>query len=153
MLWSGKMSTIVRIAPSDAFDKMETSGFVYVDVRTEAEFADGHPEGALNLPLMRIGEGGMMPNNDFLTILSALFPRDAKLILGCKSGARSMRAAQMLMDAGYTAFVEQRAGWDGARDAFGQLDEPGWSRAGLPTSTGEPLGASYAELRAKAGLF
>ena len=147
------MNSIVRLAPSDAFRKMKTSGFVYVDVRTEAEFADGHPEGAVNLPLMRIGAGGMTPNDDFLAVLTALFPRDTKLILGCKSGGRSMRAAQMLTDAGYTNIVEQRAGWDGARDGFGQLTEPGWSRAGLPVGTGEPRGASYAELCAKAGVL
>ena len=40
-----------------------------------------------------------------------------------------MRAAQALVAAGFTNVIDQRAGWDGARDSFGQVTEPGWSRA------------------------
>ena len=47
--------------------------------------------------------------------------------------------------------LEQRAGFDAARDPFGQIAEPGWYRAGLPVETGEPEGRSYAELKKKRG--
>jgi hypothetical protein len=52
------------------------------------------------------------------------------------------------MDAGYTNIVEQRAGWGGARDAFGKL-EPGWSKVALPSETGKPAGRHYADILAK----
>ena len=56
----------------------------------------------------------------------------------------------MMIAAGYTGVVDQRAGFDGPRDAFGQLTEPGWGPAGLPVETATP-GGSYAELKHKAG--
>ena len=144
-----EMAEILRISPEEAFDKTKASGYTYVDIRTEPEFADGHPEGAVNVPLGRIDAGGVVPNEDFLPVMLALFAKDAKLIVGCKSGRSSMRATQLLAASGFTSVIEQRAGWDGARDAFGQLIEPGWLRAGLPTEQGAPSGRCYGDLVAK----
>jgi rhodanese-related sulfurtransferase len=93
----------------------------------------------------------MVPNPDFVRVMTAAFPKDARLVFGCKTGARSMRAAQTLIAQGYSNVVEQRAGWDGARDSFGQVSEPGWSRVGLPGETGQPDGRSWADMKAKAG--
>ena len=64
--------------------------------------------------------------------MSARFAKDARIILGCKSGSRSARAAKALVDAGFTNVLDQRAGWDAKRGVFGEIIEPGWSRAGLP---------------------
>jgi hypothetical protein len=61
-----------------------------------------------------------------------------------------MRAAEALTADGYTHVIDQRAGFEGPRDAFGRVLEPGWSPAGLPVEQVTP-GGSYAELRAKAG--
>ena len=46
--------------------------------------------------------------------------------LGCAAGMRSRQAAQALEAAGFAHVVDQRAGWDGARDPFGQVVEKGW---------------------------
>ncbi len=143
------MGDVVRIGPGEAFAKMK-EGFTYLDVRSEPEYAEGHPEGAFNVPLMHLGPGGMTPNTDFLRVVQATFARDAKLVLGCKTGGRSLRAAQALLEAGFTNIVEQRAGWDGARNPFGQVTEPGWSRVGLPVEVGEHEGRSYAALKRQA---
>ncbi len=143
------MADPTRISPREAFEKMK-EGFTYVDVRSEAEFVEGHPEGAVNVPVMHTGAGGMVPNTDFLKVMAATFPKDAKIVVGCKAGGRSLRAAQALGAHGYTNVLDQRAGWDGARDSFGQMTEPGWSRAGLPAEEGAPEGRAYADLRAKA---
>ena len=80
------------------------------------------------------------PNPDFIRVMKASFPADAKIVVGCKSGVRSLRAAQALVAEGSRASLDQRAGWDGARDAFGQVVEPGWVRAGLPREDGAPAG-------------
>lgn len=143
------MASITRVSPADA-KKLLDEGYTYLDVRSEPEYAAGHPVGAHNVPIMIAGPRGMTANDDFLAVMSALYPKDAKLVVGCRSGQRSMRAAEQLAAAGYTAFVEQRAGFDGSRDPFGGLIEPGWAPAGLPVETSTP-GGSYAELRAKAG--
>ena len=139
-----------RISPQEASAKL-AEGFTYVDVRTVEEFEAGHPPGAVNVPLMHAAPGGMTPNPEFLRVLSAVFQVDAKLVVGCKAGGRSLRAARALLGAGFTSVLDQRAGWDGARDAFGQLTEPGWSRAGLPAEHGQPAGRSWEDVKKRAG--
>jgi len=142
------MADIKRISPQEANEKL-AEGWTYVDVRTTEEFADGHPAGAVNVPLMLAGGGGMAPNADFVRVMSAAFPKDAKIVCGCKVGGRSLRAAQALVAEGFTNVLDQRAGWDGARNPFGQVTEPGWSRVGLPTEQGQPAGRSWEEMKKK----
>ena len=121
-----------RISPQEAAEHL-ARGYTYLDVRTEEEFAEGRPAGAVNIPFAVFSGGTMVPNPEFLTQVGAAFSKDAKLVVGCKSGGRSMRAVRALLEAGFTDVLDQRAGWDGARDGFGQLSEPGWSRVGLPS--------------------
>ncbi len=102
---------------------MTGEGYAYVDVRPPEEFEDGHPEGAVNVPF----------DDAFVAVMSARFAKDARIILGCRSGRRSARASEALVAAGFTDVLDQRAGWDAARGAFGEITEPGWSRCGLPT--------------------
>ncbi len=144
------MADPTRISPQEASAKL-AEGWTYVDVRTTQEFEAGHPPGAVNVPVALAGPGGMTPNPDFLRVMGAAFAPDAKLVVGCKAGGRSLRAAQMLLGAGFTNVVDQRAGWDGARNPFGQMTEPGWSRAGLPVEEGQPAGRSYEDVKRKAG--
>jgi rhodanese-related sulfurtransferase len=141
---------VTRLSPQEAEAKLN-EGYTYLDVRTEAEFGEGHPQGAVNVPVALAGGGSMLPNADFGAVVAASFGKETKLVVGCKSGGRSMRAAQLLLEAGYTHVVELRPGFDGARDAFGQITEPGWSRAGLAVEKGQPEGRSYASLKTRAG--
>jgi rhodanese-related sulfurtransferase len=143
------MTNATRISPQEASEKL-AEGWTYVDVRTVEEFEAGHPAGAVNVPIMHAAPGGMVQNADFVRVMAAAFPKDSKIVCGCKAGGRSLRAAQVLLGQGYTNVLDQRAGWDGARDAFGQVSEPGWSRAGLPTEKGQPAGRSWADLQKKA---
>ncbi len=143
------MADPIRISPQEALEKMK-AGYTYVDVRSEPEFVEGHAAGAVNVPLMHRGAGGMTPNPNFLKVMMASFPKDAKIVVGCKGGGRSLRAAHALGAEGYTNVLDQRAGWDGAHDSFGQVTEPGWSRAGLPTEKGAPAGTAYADMQKKA---
>lgn len=144
------MSSIPRHSPQEAHKLITEQGYTYVDVRTENEYAVGHPAGAVNVPVMLAASGGMQPNPDFMPVMSALFAKDAKLVIGCKSGARSQRAAEMLASAGFSAVVDQRAGFEGPRDPSGRIIEQGWAPAGLPIETATP-GGSYAEQKSKAG--
>lgn len=114
---------ITRISPREAAEKVR-QGWVYVDVRPDDEFEEGHPAGALNVPYTR-------DEARFVAAVRAAAGERAKLVLGCKSGIYSLYAAEMLARAGFEV-VEQRAGFDGARGTFGQLEEEGWARAGLP---------------------
>ena len=113
---------ITRISPQEAAAKL-AEGWVYVDVRDELDFEEGHPRGAVNVPYSR-------DEPRFVRAVRAT-TNATKLVLGCKSGIVSVHAAEMLARAGFEV-VEQRAGFDGTRGTFGQLEEPGWARLGLP---------------------
>jgi rhodanese-related sulfurtransferase len=138
-----------RISPQEARELMEKQGYVYVDVRSIPEFQAGHPDGAFNVPLMHMGPAGMTPNAEFVEVMQKAFPRDARLVLGCKAGGRSARAAAMLEAAGFANVVDQRAGFEGAPDpATGRVVEPGWRPAGLPVTRNAAPGHDYESLRA-----
>jgi rhodanese-related sulfurtransferase len=130
------MTELKRVSPVEAKRLIDEEGYTYLDVRTEAEFVAGRPTGAKLVPMMLAGPSGMAPNPDFLKGVESLFPKDAKLVVGCKAGGRSARAAAVLGAAGYTNVIDQRAGFDGARDAFGQVTEKGWVESGLPVEKG-----------------
>lgn len=138
--------TVKRVSPQEADQLIQDEGYVYVDVRSIPEFESGHPAGAYNVPIMHKTDQGMTPNPDFLPVMEAAFEKDAKLVLGCRSGGRSLRAAQMLLQAGYEDVIDQRAGMAGARDPFGQLQEAGWEAAGLPMSTDPDPERAYTAL-------
>jgi rhodanese-related sulfurtransferase len=137
--------TIKSVTPEDALALVQ-SGHIYVDVRSEPEFAEGHPPGAVNVPLLHLGPGGMSPNPDFMQVMQSAFGTGEKLVLGCRSGGRSMRAAQMLEQVGYTELSEMCAGWEGSRDPFGRVN-PGWSKRDLPVERGTPEGQKYADVK------
>jgi len=125
---------------------------IYLDVRTEPEFAQGHPTGAINVPVVFIkGPGQMEINNDFVQVVTRNLPREKKLVVGCLAGGRSQRACELLEAAGYTDLTNVRGGFGGARDASGQVVVTGWRDSGLPVSN--DVGESgYQALRRKAGL-
>lgn len=126
-----------RVSPEDAQTLIEKEGYTYVDVRSVQEFQAGHPTGAYNVPLMDMGAMGMTPNPDFLKVMERRFPRDSKLVVGCKAGGRSLRAAGLLEAAGFTSVVDQRAGFEGS-------GEPGWRPKGLPVSKDAAPDHTYA---------
>lgn len=141
--------TVRRVSPAEAQQLIVDQGYVLIDVRSVPEFEAGHPSGAFNVPLNHAGPTGMVPNPDFLRVVEASFPRDAKLVVACKAGGRSIKAAQMLVQAGYVDVVDQRAGWSGAADPFGQGIEPGWQASGLPSATEAMPGHGWDALSAK----
>lgn len=141
--------TVNRVSPTDADALVREQGYVHLDVRSIPEFEAGHPAGAYNIPLMHKTAAGMAPNPAFISEVESSFGKDGKIVLGCRSGGRSLRAAEMLQAAGFTNVVDQRAGWGGARDAFGQVQEPGWEASGLPTAMTAEQGRDYESLRSK----
>lgn len=130
---------------------LQQAGHVYVDVRSTREFAAGHPAGAVNVPLLEPSEdtGQMQPNEDFMRVMQAMFPQDAKLLIGCQVGGRSMRAAAMLESFGFSDVTNVRGGFGGMREPTGRLVDPGWAESGLPVETGQPAGRAFSDLLAK----
>jgi rhodanese-related sulfurtransferase len=139
---------VKRVTPPEAAELL-ASGWTYLDVRSIPEFDGGHPAGAANVPLLHFANGRMSPNDDFQKVVAANFPRDAKLVVGCKVGGRSLQAAALLEAAGYTSVVDMRGGYAGERDGMGRVTCPGWLESKLPVETAAPPEKTYAALSKK----
>src|SRR6185436_5568526 len=98
---------------------MREQGYVYLDVRSEHEFELEHAAGAYNVPWAIGGP-------EFVALVAGTFALDQGLVVACRSGASSPRAASALIAAGFSRVVEQRAGHGGSKDNFGRMIEPGW---------------------------
>jgi len=70
-------------------------GATILDVRSPAEFASGHVDGAVNIPVDVLGSR-----------LAQLGPKTRPVVLYCRSGARSAAAASMLKQAGYSEIAD-----------------------------------------------
>lgn len=128
---------VKRITPDEAKQLLEAkSGYVYLDVRTVPEFDAGHVPGAKNVPVTEPDAWGRMQlNSRFVEIIEANFAKDARIITGCQVGGRSLRAAALLLEAGFTNVVDMRGGFGGEKDEMGRLSFPGWAPRGYPVST------------------
>jgi rhodanese-related sulfurtransferase len=144
---------INQVEPSQAHEILKNNpDAIYLDVRTESEFVQGHPAGAINVPVVFIkGPGQMELNGEFVDVVAKTLAPGKKLVVGCLAGGRSQRACELLEAAGYTDLTNVRGGFGGARDAAGQVVVTGWRDAGLPVSS-EVGDNSYQALRRKAGL-
>ena len=143
---------VKEITPQQAYDTLRSDvGAVYIDVRTEREFAAGHPQGAVNIPVAFPDPArGMVMSTDFVKVVEAHFPKDRKIIVGCQAGPRSNAAAGLLQQAGYQDVANMVGGFGGMRDALGKVVAAGWSSLGLPVSQDNDEGVSYESLAAKA---
>ncbi|MBI3725216.1 rhodanese-like domain-containing protein [bacterium] len=143
---------IGEVSPKDASAIFDEGGAILLDVRTAEEFANGHPAGSWNIPVMSAGPRGMQPNPDFLAVVQAAVPKDRKVLVSCMSGQRSMRACQIMAESGYQDLANVSSGYGGKRDMFGRTTEPGWLALNLPIESGQPRDRSYDDLKKKAGV-
>ena len=139
---------VKRIVPQEAAVLLG-EGWSYLDVRSIPEFEQGHPTGAANVPLLHFQNGRMTPNPDFQRVVEANFAKDAKLVVGCKAGGRSLQAATLMEAAGYTNLVDMRGGFHGERDGFGRVSVAGWADEALPVETTAAPEKTYDTLASK----
>jgi rhodanese-related sulfurtransferase len=140
-----------NVSVREAHEK-QSQGYTYIDVRSVPEFEQAHPAGAVNVPLLhRDGRTGqMMVNREFLDVMRANFPSDAKLLIGCQVGGRSAQAAEALVLAGFNDVANVVGGFGGARDPMtGAVHAEGWTQAALPVEVGGTGGRAYEDLHAK----
>lgn len=120
------------VLAGEAARLVATESYALLDVRSEPEFAESHAAGAVNVPWKRAEATGLVHNTHFIDEVRARFGAGAPLVLYCRAEGRSRSAAAALAAAGFGAVVVVRGGWDGRRDHFGRVVEPGWLAAGLP---------------------
>ncbi|WP_245896050.1 rhodanese-like domain-containing protein [Deinococcus irradiatisoli] len=97
-----------EVSPTEAQRRVE-NGALLIDVREANEYQEVHAQGAQ-----------LMPFSEFEARYTEL-PKDKELVMICRSGARSGRAAQFLLDQGYSQVVNLSGG------------TLAWQEQGLPT--------------------
>ncbi|MFZ5583076.1 MAG: rhodanese-like domain-containing protein [Pseudomonadota bacterium] len=102
-----------------------------VDVRSEAERElVGAIPGAREVEFMRYPD--WEENPDFVAQVRREVATQALVLLICRSGQRSHRAAELLRQAGYRQVYNVLEGFEGAKDAQGRRTLNGWRQRGLP---------------------
>lgn len=135
-----------NVSPTEAKELLAgNAGAIYIDVRSIPEYESGHPAGAFNIPILHRHAVGMVPNPDFVRVVQAHFAADAKLLVGCQSGARSMRACEALAAAGFVDVANVTAGFGGSPT------ERGWQALGFPVEFGASDDKAYAALSGDSG--
>ncbi len=86
-----------QVSPTEAAALMESeANYIVLDVRTQAEYDQGHIPGAICVPNETIGAGDIPQLPD----------KEQLILVYCRSGNRSQQAARKLADSGYTNIVE-----------------------------------------------
>ena len=141
--------SLKQISAEEANDIINNdSSVIYIDVRTEQEFANGHVPKAINIPVVWPDQATrqMLANPDFVKVVSAHLGKDKKIIVGCQAGGRSQYAGQLLVQEGFQDVSNMQGGFGGARDPMGRV-VLGWNQLGFPIETEVPANASYASLK------
>ena len=91
-------NTYKQVTAQEAMSMMDSlsSPYIILDVRTPAEFAQGHIPNAINIPNETIGQQE----------IAALPDKGQRIYIYCRSGNRSKQAARKLIKLGYTNIVE-----------------------------------------------
>ncbi|SFX27350.1 Rhodanese-related sulfurtransferase [Thermoactinomyces sp. DSM 45891] len=84
---------------SDRYQE-EKGRYVWVDVRTKEEYEEGHIPESLHIPLDQL-EQRQAELTDF---------KDQNILLICRSGVRSVYAAEVLADHGYPHLFNLKGG-------------------------------------------
>ena len=123
------------VSPELAWQWLQSGQAVLVDVRTDAERAwVGQVPGALALAWKQWP--GMAMNPGFDAGLKAAVPAGGKVVLLCRSGVRSVAAAQRATELGIEAY-NILEGFEGDLDENGQRGRRGgWRLRGLPWQQG-----------------
>ena len=86
-----------KISQKEAKEMMDTRKVLVLDVREQSEYAGGHIPGAVLLPVGTIDED---------TAAAVIPEKDTTVLVYCRSGSRSKRAAKALAGLGYTGIYE-----------------------------------------------
>ena len=86
-----------KISQDKAKEMMDTQEVLVLDVREQSEYAGGHIPGAVLLPVGTIEED---------TAAAVIPEKDTTVLVYCRSGSLSKRAAKALAGLGYTGIYE-----------------------------------------------
>lgn len=102
-----RFSTVTTLSAQQATIAANRGG-LFVDIRTEDEFASGHIHGSKNISLAKIRAGETKPLDKF---------KDAPIVTVCNYGNSARTAAALLDKAGFTKVSVLQGGLQGWRGA------------------------------------
>lgn len=91
---------IEEITPQEAFAELDEGGVKLIDTREPYEYEESHIEDSELIPVGVIAD----------RIAASVADKDQRIILQCRSGARSLTAALTLADLGYTNLANLTGG-------------------------------------------
>jgi rhodanese-related sulfurtransferase len=126
------------LSPTEAYDVVrDNPDAVLVDVRTTAEWEQigipdlsGIGKEVVLLQWQQYPDGSINPA--FAQELAAVVTPGAPVLMLCRSGVRSIAAANAATAAGIGPAYNVTEGFEGGLDASGQRGSSGWRAAGLP---------------------
>ncbi len=104
---------IISVSAPEFDKEIKADSVQLLDVRTPQEYAEGHIDGALNINVQ---------SDDFKQMAKKELSKDSTILVYCRSGRRSMDAAEILTKLGYKV-VNMKGG----------IIE--WKEDGLPVTT------------------
>lgn len=107
---TSEQAAVREITPQEAFDELKSSDAILVDTREPHEYSEAHIDGANLVPPAMLAE----------KIASVAPDKSGRVLLSCRSGVRSYKAAEQMIAMGYE---------DVASVAGGILE---WQDVGLP---------------------
>ena len=93
-------SNVAKQDPASFLEIANTAGVVIIDVRTPAEFAEGHLPNALNVDFQ---SGNFEEEINYLA-------KDVTYAVYCRSGSRSSKATALMADLGFTKIYDLDGG-------------------------------------------
>ena len=102
---------VTEMTPQEAKPAIEAAYAQFIDVRTPEEYKAGHAERTKNIPLDELAQ-----NLDKLE-------KNEPVYLICQTGMRSMKAAQMMNEAGFPQTVSIAGGTTAWQDAGFPMDK------------------------------
>lgn len=104
---------IISVSAPEFDKEIKADSVQLLDVRTPQEYAEGHTDGALNINIQ---------SDDFRRLVEKELSKDSTILVYCRSGRRSMEAAEILTELEYKV-VNLKGGIIG------------WKEYGLPVTT------------------
>lgn len=136
-----RVQQIKNITPTRAWQLLQSApDAILIDVRSTLEFLFvGHPVGAIHVPWLDGPD--WEPNPDFVkqithsvtSVRSGAALERIPLLLICRSGKRSLEAANVLLNAGFEVIYNVCTGFEGVLDQHHHRSTlNGWRFDGLP---------------------
>jgi rhodanese-related sulfurtransferase len=124
-----------HLKPKETWEFLQTtSDAIFVDVRMEIEsMYVGRPIGTINIPWYEYPDFEANPEAFAAAVRQEVASLDQPVVLICRSGARTLNAAQALLDQGFTRVINVLHGFEGdLDDSDHRSTVNGWRFDGLP---------------------